>query len=368
MIRIKWIGVSVFTLLLIFCCLSRCYATDVSKAQWDSIDTSALEDAASSSGVDLELNQEFDLDESLGKLGTHLTQQLEAAVKGATSSGIILLLIVLFCEVAEALGIAAGMEHSPVSVIGAVAVTAISVTDVSSLMGMGKTAIERIDTFSNLLIPVITACSVASGSITGGVARQMATVLFSDVLITLINRVLIPFVYLYTAACAAASTVNNRGLGEIAQLIKWAVTSTLTILLLLFTGYLSLTSVAAAGTDAATIKLTRTVISSMVPVVGGILSNATETVLSGVSVLKNLVGSFGVVAVLAFCVTPFLRLGVQYLMYRLVAVLAAVISRGKIPQLIGEIAGAFGLVLGMTGTAALLVMISIFSTLTVAVH
>lgn len=368
MTRMKWISAGFFALLLVFCCVPHCYGTDVSEAQWDSIDTAALEDAASASGVDLELNQDFDLDEALGKLGTQLAQQIEAAVKGATSSGIILLLIVLFCEVAEALGIAAGMERSPVSVIGAVAVTAVSVTDVSSLMGIGKTAIGHIDTFSNLLIPVITTCSVASGSISGGVARQMATVLFSDVLITLIDRVLIPFIYLYTLACAAAATVNNRGLGEVAQLIKWAVTSVLTVLLLLFTGYLSLTSVAAAGADAATIKLTRTVISSMVPVVGGILSNATETVLSGVSVLKNLVGSFGVVAVLAFCITPFLRLGMQYLMYRLVAVLAAIISRGKIPQLIEEIAGAFGLVLGMTGTAALLVMISIFSTLTVAVH
>jgi hypothetical protein len=54
-------------------------------------------------------------------------------------------------------------------------------------------------------------------------------------------------------------------------------------------------------------------------------------------------------------------------MYRLAAVLAAIISQGRIPKLINDIAGAFALVLGMTGTAALLVMISVFAALTVTV-
>ncbi|MCD8008596.1 MAG: stage III sporulation protein AE [Clostridiales bacterium] len=362
----KRVGIALLALLLLLLCAPVCQAVDVTEAQWDSIDTEALEDAASASGAELELNETFNLNEALGQLGDLLAGQLSAAVKDAVGSSGVLLLIVLFCEVAEGLSAIAGGAKRRTAVIGTAAGTVVSVSDVSSLMELGKTAIERIDTFSNLLIPVITTCSVASGSVTGGVARQMATVFFSTVLITLIDRVLIPFVYLYTAACAAAAVVDNRGLGEIAKLLKWAVTSLLTVLLLLFTGYLSLTSVAAAGTDAVTIKLTRTVISSMVPVVGGILSNATETVLSGVGILKNLVGTFGVVAVLGFCVTPFLRLGAQYLAYRLAAVLAAVISQGKIPKLIDDIAGAFALVLGMTGTAALLVMISVFATLAVA--
>jgi stage III sporulation protein AE len=354
-------------LLLVLGCVPICRGIDLSSAQWDSIPSDQLEDAAAQSGAELELNENFSFNEALQTLGAMLAEQMQTAIRGATSSGVLLLLIVLFCETAEALGIAAAGEQGAITVVGAIGITAVSVTDVSSLMGLGKEAVSQISSFSDLLIPVITTCSVASGSITGGAARQMATVFFSDILVTLIDRVLIPFVYLYTAACAAGAMVKNKGLEEIASLLKWAVTSILTVLLLLFTGYLSLTTTAAAGADAATIKLTRTVISSMVPVVGGILSNATETVLSGTVILKNLVGSFGVAAVLAFCIVPFLRLGVQYLMYRLAAVLAAIISQGRIPKLINDIAGAFALVLGMTGTAALLVMISVFATLTVTV-
>lgn len=358
-------------LLLVLLCVGMmpqpCQGAEVLQEQWESIDTDTLERAAAESGVTERLNGSFDLKAALHQVGTHAAGTLHTAFQKAVGSGGVLLLAVLFAELSGALTGISGGEQTPAGILGAAAVTAVSVADVSSLMGLGRNAVERIDSFSTLLIPIVTACSAASGSVSGSAARQVACVFFSDILVRLIDRILIPFVYLYTAACAAAAVVENRGLTELARLLKWAVTTTLTTLLLAFTGYLSLTSAAAAGADAVTIRLTRTVISSMVPVVGGILSNATETVLSGVMVLRNLVGTFGVAVVLGFCVTPFLRLGVQYLVYRFAAVLASVISQGRVPKLIDDIAGAFALVLGMTGTAALLVMIAIFSTLAAAV-
>jgi stage III sporulation protein AE len=63
----------------------------------------------------------------------------------------------------------------------------------------------------------------------------------------------------------------------------------------------------------------------------------------------------------------FLQLGAQYLMYRLVSVLSQVLSASRVAKLVGDMASAFALVLGMTAASALLVLISIFATLSVAV-
>ncbi|MCQ2442332.1 MAG: stage III sporulation protein AE [Oscillospiraceae bacterium] len=364
LVRIERLLIGIFLLLVM---VLPCFASDIMAAQWESIDTSALEEAAKASGIKESLNASFDFHEALHNVGSKAADTLQNAVRKSVGSGGVLLLVVLFSELAGTVSETTGATSSAAGMIGVVAVTAVSVADVSSLMGLGRAAVDQIDSFSTLLIPVVTACSAASGSVTGSAARQVAVVFFSDLLIRLIDRVLIPFVYLYTGACVASAAVENQGIAELARLLKWAVTTVLTTLLLAFTGYLSLSSAAAAGADAVTIRLTRTVISNMVPVVGGILSGATETVLSGVAVLRNIVGTFGVVAVLGFCVSPFLRLGIQYLVYRVVAVLASVVSRGSVPKLINDIAGAFGLVLGMTGTAALLVMLAIFGTLAVAV-
>ena len=108
------------------------------------------------------------------------------------------------------------------------------------------------------------------------------------------------------------------------------------------------------------------VVLGIVPVVGGILSDATETVLTGASAIRSGIGIFGTLVILGFCVVPFLYLGVQYLVYKLVAMLASVLYQGAISDLIDQIGAAFGLVLGMLGSCALLVLISLIGTISVA--
>ena len=126
-------------------------------------------------------------------------------------------------------------------------------------------------------------------------------------------------------------------------------------------GYLTVSGVVAGTADAVAVKAARFTVSSMVPVVGGILSDAAETVLAGAGVLKNAVGVFGMLTILSICLVPFLRLGVHYLAYKLTGALAATVADGRVAGLIDQIGSAFGLVLGMTGASALLLLVSMVS-------
>ncbi|MEG1720926.1 MAG: stage III sporulation protein AE, partial [Pseudoflavonifractor sp.] len=195
--------------------------------------------------------------------------------------------------------------------------------------------------------------------------RQLATMLFSDVLLTLINRLLLPLVYAYIAASAAYAALGNEGLKRIGHMLKWLVSSILTAVLLVFVSYLTVSGVIAGTADAVTIKAAKFTVSSVVPVVGGILSDAAETVLAGAGILRNAIGVFGMLAVLGICLAPFLQLGIHYLAYKLTAALTATVSAGRIGALIDSIGGAFGLVLGMTGASAILLLISMVSAISV---
>ena len=192
-------------------------------------------------------------------------------------------------------------------------------------------------------------------------ARQMATMLFSTVLMSLITKLLLPLVYGYIAACVAHAAVGNEGLKRIAGVLKWTVTSILTVLLLVFVGYLTVSGVIAGTADAVAVKAAKFTVSSMVPVVGGILSDAAETVLAGAGILKNAVGVFGMLVILSMCVVPFLQLGIHYLAYKLTAALAATVADGRTSGLIDGLGGAFGLILGMTGASAMLLLVSMVS-------
>ena len=100
----------------------------------------------------------------------------------------------------------------------------------------------------------------------------------------------------------------------------------------------------------------------------GILLDPVADKLTEAAVLLCLALRFPLLwAVLAICLTPFLRLALQYLTYKVTAALCATVAQPRLSQLIDAIGGAFGLVLGMTGAGALLLLVSLVSAVSAVV-
>lgn len=172
---------------------------------------------------------------------------------------------------------------------------------------------------------------------------------------------LMPLVYLFVGTLAAGSSLGDRRLLAVAVAIKTICTKLLTGLLLAFTLYLTVSGIFAGTADSVRVRLAKTAISGVVPVVGGIIAEASETVLVGAGLLKGTLGVFGLLGVLALCVVPFLRIGIQYLLYKLTDFFAAAIGDSELCGLIGGLGSAFGLLLGMVGSCALVLLISILA-------
>lgn len=357
----------VFVLILL-ALLTPCFAAEsdaIRSVQEDALDLDALEDAAQDYMGDLTL-EDIGLDQGLQKVLETGSGELSGVIRKAVRSSVLLLLIVLLCGVAEGLyGSTGETGLKVVPLVGALAVTAVAVTDVNSLLGMGTSTLDTMTAFANILMPTVAALTAATGAITGAAARQMAAVLFSDLLMNVINRLLVPLVYAYLAACIANAALGNEGLKRVAGMIKWVVTSVLTAILIGFVGYLSVSGIIAGTADAATIKATKFAMSSAVPVVGGILSDAAETVLASAGVLRSAVGVYGMIAVLMMCLLPFLQMGVHYLAYKMTSAISATVADSRTAGLIDQIGTAFGLILGMTGAGALLQLVALVSSLSV---
>ena len=239
-----------------------------------------------------------------------------------------------------------------------------TINDMDVMIGLGRETIGRMRDFSQLLLPVVATLTAATGQIGAATARQGITVLFSEVLLSAINGLLVPLVYAYVAVCCAYAAVGNEGLKRLAGMIRGAVTVALTGFVLVFVGYLSASGAIAGSADAAAVKTAKLAISRTVPVVGGVLSDAAETVLVGAGVLKGSVGAVGALVVLAICLVPFLQLGLHYLAYKGVAVVTGIAADMRLCKLIDEVGSAFGLVLGMTGSCALILLVSLVSAIT----
>ena len=289
------------------------------------------------------------------QVGTVLRQRL----RGAAS----ILLVVVACGAVDGFAQGTGGEKATayLPMAGALAVTLLAAGSLDDLIGLGAETIESLNVFSKVLLPTLAAATAAAGAITTATFQQVTTAFLADLLLTLINGLLLPLVYLYIGALAAGACLPENRLGAIAEGLKKVITWILTTSLLLFTVYLSIVRIVAGAADGASVKVAKAAISGIVPVVGGIIAEATETVLAGAGMLKNTIGVFGMLAILAACAYPFLQLGVQYLLYKLSAFLAAAVGAPDLCKLIDGLGGAFGLVLGMTGSCALLLLVSVLS-------
>lgn len=299
---------------------------------------------------------------ALSKLAQSLGDQVGEVVRQRLRGAAAILAVVVLCGAAEGFFQGSGMKSPTcLSLAGALSVTLLAAGSLDSLIGLGASTIDELSAFSQALLPTLAAAAAAGGAITTATAQQVATVFFVDLLVKLIDRVCLPMVYLYIGVITASACLPENRLGVLAEGVKKVVTWLLTGTVLLFTAYLSVVRVITGSADAVTVKMAKAAISGVVPVVGGIISDASETVLAGAGMLKNTIGIFGTLAILAACAYPFLQLGIQYLIYKLTAFLAGAVGAPGLCKLIDSLGGAFGLVLGMTGSCAVLLLVSVLS-------
>lgn len=316
-------------------------------------------------GEDLE---EAALDQGLWGIAQRAQEQLRGIVHQRLRGAAAVLLTVILCGAVE--GFCPG-SASPsrffLTMTGALSITLLTAGSLDSLIGLGAESIDQLAVFSQTLLPTLAAATAAVGAVSAATAQQVVTVAVVDLLVHLIDGLLMPLVYLYIGVMTAGAMLPENRLGAVAELLKKAVTWVLTTLLLGFTLYLSVVRVVSGSADGMTVKVAKAAISGAIPVVGGIISEATETVLAGAGMLRNSIGVFGMLGILSVCIYPFLQLGVQYLLYKLTAFLATPVGEPSLCRLIDGLAGAFGLVLGMTGACALLLLISVLSSVAAVV-
>ena len=297
-----------------------------------------------------------DTDKSLGALAAELKDSISENMGSALKKAIAIIAVAMICSMLNVFS-----EDTPyyVSLGGCAAIAIISIADVNSFINSSADALNTISVFSKTLLPALCAAGAACGTLGSATAKYAASVLFMDAFVTTAQYVIMPLIYAYLAVHIAAVSMYNKSLASVSKLIKWLCTCLMTLIALAFTVYIGLSSVIASGGDAVASKFTKTAISTALPVVGSIISDAASTVVAGAEALRNSVGVFGMLAVLAICVVPFAVMGINYLAYKAAAAMIQVFRADKLSSLADGIGNAIGMLLGLIGCCAVILFISI---------
>lgn len=242
--------------------------------------------------------------------------------------------------------------------VGAVSISVLLMGSTGAMIQLAGETIQRLRDYGNLLFPVMAGSLAAQGGVTSSAGLYLGTAAFDSALGTLLSVLVVPAVHLYLIFAIAGAASADTTMNQLSDMIKGSIVWCLKTMLMVFTTYMSITGVISGTTDAAALKATKVTISTVVPVVGGILSEASEAVLLSAGIMKNAAGIYGIIAVLTLFLDPFLRIGMQYLSLKITNLLCGIFGDKRITGLIGNYSSAMGMLLGVIGSQCMLLMIS----------
>ena len=342
-----------------------CAENPVFDASYNELGLNELEDAKPDSADDIKLSENISLDDGLA----NIFESVKKGVREATGRGFkcvfVIVAVSMLSELASSLfqGEENAVVKSCISIVSAIGVTAAASGSLNSVMSLGRDFLSDMDVFSKALMPSLAAAEAACGLPGAAMVKSTAAVIFSDVLITLVNYALVPLVYISVFSATANAASPNKTLLKISDLAVKIISLTLKITLGAFVSYVTVAGVISGNVDKAGLKTAQFAIGGVVPVVGGIISEAAETVIAGASLLKNAIGVFGMLSILSACVAPFITIGINFLVFKCASVLASPVIGGNISELTDRIGTGFGMLLAMNASCATVLFISIIMSL-----
>ncbi len=239
---------------------------------------------------------------------------------------------------------------------GAVAVAVLNL--LHTAVGYGAEVVDELCSFITKICPVITILLISSGKAAS--ASSFYPVLSASIYAVsmIIEHFIIPLVYM-SAVLGIVNNISKRvQLTNLNNLIKsfskWILTGILTV----FTGINAIYGFSVPVLDAVSLKALKFTVGSVVPVVGGLVADTVETVLGGAKLMKNAVGTAGIIAVIGICLIPVIKLAVIILMLKIAAAAVEPICDKRISDMISDSAAPITTVFSMVIASGMLFIIS----------
>lgn len=277
------------------------------------------------------------------------------AFKSAVSTVVRVLLIVVLCQLVDSVCYEKGQLL--VVVAGTLTIVVCCSSDLKTMIGLGKSTIQEITDYSSLLLPVMVSAATASGALTGAGVAYTVTTFFLNLLMKFSNGIMVPLLYTYLALSVTDTVIQQQRLKKIRELIGWLIEKGLKGIVYVFTGILSITGMLTSSADTATLKAAKATISGVVPVVGSMISGAADSVFASAVLLKNAIGTFGMLAIFSAFILPFLNMGISYILFKISAAVGGVFG-SKLGGLLEAITSVLGYFLAMIASCALIGILS----------
>lgn len=225
--------------------------------------------------------------------------------------------------------------------------------------GYGSDVINEMCTFVTKLAPMMSILLATSGYSVSAASFYpvfSASVYF---ICLIAEKCILPLIYTSCVVGILNNLSNRIHLNNFNSLVKsfskWILTGTLTI----FTGINAIYGLCVPSVDGVAMKTAKFAVGSMVPVVGGFVADSIDTVIAGTRLMKNSVGTAGIIALLVSCAIPIIKVAAVMLMLKISSAVIEPFGDKRYADMLAEAADAVTSVFALIISVAILFIISI---------
>lgn len=233
------------------------------------------------------------------------------------------------------------------------------VSTFSNCISLVKNTIQNLVGFSNSLIPILMTLMLTTGAITSAGMIQPILLLLINFIGNAISNFILPIVLISTSLNIISQISDEIKISKIPKFLNSATIWVLGIIMTLFVTVLSLEGSLTQTVDGVTAKTTKAAVSTVIPVVGKILGDATDAVIGCAGILKNAVGFVGVIVILGICLSPIIKLTILTITYYLASALCQPIADAKIVNLLESVADTFKTLLAIIFCVTVLLIVGL---------
>ncbi|MEA5011679.1 MAG: hypothetical protein VB100_08180 [Angelakisella sp.] len=268
--------------------------------------------------------------------------------------------VIILCAVLGSFNTSLGQSSLvPIfNVIICVFVSSIIIDPVVLCITEASNTIREFSIFILSFIPVFAGVVTASGQPMTGAAYNLFVFWMCQITSQLITNTFVPLLCAYLALSIISVVCPEMHLADAVSGIKTFVTWSLTLILTVFVGLLTIQSVVASGGDSIAVKTTKFFIGSLIPVVGGALSDLFMAAQGCIKLVKGTVGAFGIIITALTFLPVLLQTVVWYITVNIGGLIGNLFGVGQITKLLKAISSTLGILIAVLLYYSLLIIIS----------
>lgn len=220
-------------------------------------------------------------------------------------------------------------------------------------------SIKKLKDFMEVVIPLLIVLIVSMGNISMATILQPILLGMISIISMLISNLVIPTVMISTILSLISNISPKVNVDKIGTFLKKTSMYILEFVMIIFIGVLSIEGSLASGVDGVTSKITKTVVSNAVPVVGKLISDTADSVLGGISITKNAVGIIGILVILIITLTPLIKSFILMTLFNLTSAICDSIADSRISKCMSVTADSMKLMFGIMVMISFLFIIAI---------